>query len=101
MGILVLKSFKGPQYFYIITPEMSSNTNSCAHFIKILRKHTYTFVFIDIHSMTSHYLFTGNIYEARRQLMGLKEPAVIANIPSTYHGHSQIPGSNQPCMYDS
>ncbi|XP_054269355.1 protein bicaudal C-like [Macrosteles quadrilineatus] len=31
-----------------------------------------------------------NIYEARRQLIGLKEPAVVANIPSTYVGVNQI-----------
>lgn len=44
--------------------------------------------------------FSGNIYEARRQLMGLKELAVIANIPATYTGLTQVtvpPNSSNSC----
>nr|CAD7418130.1 unnamed protein product [Timema cristinae] len=29
--------------------------------------------------------FAGNIYEARRQLMCLDEPRIVAQIPATYH----------------
>ncbi|KAG8258931.1 Protein bicaudal C 1 [Homalodisca vitripennis] len=45
-----------------------------------------------------------NIYEARRQLIGLKEPAVLANIPATYNALNQDTPppafGNHPCNVD-
>uniref|UniRef100_A0A1B6KZ36 SAM domain-containing protein n=1 Tax=Graphocephala atropunctata TaxID=36148 RepID=A0A1B6KZ36_9HEMI len=44
-----------------------------------------------------------NIYEARRQLIGLKEPAVLASIPATYNALNQDPSptfGSHPCNVD-